>query len=131
MMTPEKFISRHPLPNGLVLEFWDLSRKTAGDRWQVTLEARITVPVAADTLPPELQEDLEEVQAALGPELRFSHPETRNFVAEDRMPQLLKDMESWLLASLKGYVSHPKFAARFILRQYRQHQERARWYQED
>ncbi len=129
-MASEKLVSRHPLENGLVLEFWDLSRHTAGDRWQVTLEARIMVPVSADTLPLELKPQLAEVLAALGPEVKFSHKETRNFVDAARMPQLLQEMEAWILASVKHYVSHPEFGARFLRRQYQQHQERARWYQE-
>lgn len=129
-MPPEKCVSRHSLENGLVLEFWDLSRKTAGDRWQVTLEARIAVPVGRETLPPELEPYLAEVLDALGPEVRLAHQETRNFVDEIRMPQLLQDMESWILTSLRSYVSHPAFGPRFIRRQYRKKQEEARCYQE-
>ena len=131
MMRPEQFVSRHPLANGLVLEFWDLSCQTAGDRWQVTLEARVVVPVAADTLPPELKEDLPEVLAALGPEVRFSHRETRNFVAAARMPHMLQDMESWILASLRSYVSHPRFGSRFVRREYQNFRERSGWYREE
>jgi hypothetical protein len=129
-MAPEKFVSRHPLENGLVLEFWDLSRPTAGDRWQVTLEARIAVPVEEGSLPPELKGQLAEVLALLGPEVRFSHQETRNFVDQARMPALLQEMESWIWASVKRYVSHPEFAPRFLRQQYQKQQERARWYRE-
>lgn len=130
-MSQEKCLSRHPLENGLVLEFWDLSRKTAGDRWQVTLEARITVPVTREALPSELKDQLPEVVAALGTQARFSHRETRNFVDQAKVASLLADMQSWILASVRRYVSHPDFAPRFLRQQYQQYQERARWYREE
>jgi hypothetical protein len=38
-------MSRHPLNNGLTLEFWDYSRPIAGDRWFVLLEVRIAIPI--------------------------------------------------------------------------------------
>lgn len=130
-MSEEKFISRYPLDNGLVLEFWDLSRHTAGDRWQVTLEARIMVPVRPEYLPPELRDRPEEVVAALGPEVRFSHQETRNFVDERLRRQLLQEMEARLLEGVKRYVSHPEFGPRFIRRRYKEYLERSRWWREE
>lgn len=130
-MTAEKIISRHPLDNGLILEFWDLSRHTAGDRWQVTLEARIAVPVRPEYLPPELQEKWQEVAEALGPEVCFRHQETRNFVDERLMPELLKEMETRLLQGMKRYASHPQFGARFLRRRYNEYLERSRWWREE
>lgn len=130
-MTAEKIISRHPLDNGLILEFRDLSRHTAGDRWQVTLEARIAVPVRPEYLPPELQEKWQEVAEALGPEVCFSHQETRNFVDERLMPELLKEMETRLLQGMKRYASHPEFGARFLRRRYNEYLERSRWWREE
>lgn len=68
-MRAEKLISRHPLDNGLTLEFWDLSRPMIGDRWIVVLEARIAVAIGPATLPPELQDREAEVVLGLGPEV--------------------------------------------------------------
>lgn len=124
-------VSRHPLDNGLTLEFWDLSRHTAGDRWQVTLEARIAVPVRPEFLPPELQENWQEVADALGAEVYFRHQETRNFVDERQMPELLKEMETRLLQGMKRYASHPQFGPRFLRRRYDEHLERSRWWREE
>lgn len=47
----KKFLERKELSNGLVLEFWDESRKLAGDRWYVGIRAVVPVPV--DQYPPE------------------------------------------------------------------------------
>ncbi|MEW6660575.1 MAG: hypothetical protein AB1424_18190 [Thermodesulfobacteriota bacterium] len=113
-MNPEKLLSRHPLKNGLSLEFWDLSRPLLGDRWQVVVEARVAIPVSGETLPAELGPQLSQVISALGKELVFAQQEVRNFVDTGEMAGLLKQIEEQLLASLKAYLGHPEFAARLI-----------------
>jgi len=40
-----KLLDRHPLANGLTLEFWDHSRPLVRNRWFVRLEARIAIPL--------------------------------------------------------------------------------------
>jgi hypothetical protein len=128
-MRPEKLLSRHALSNGLTLEFWDQSHPTAGDRWQVAAKARIAMPVIPAHLPPELQDRLEEVRAALGSEAVFAKQEIRIFVAAGEVPGLLKQIEADLLASLRRYLGHPEFAPRFIRRKYQDFQERQSWLQ--
>ena len=54
-MTPPRLLVRHPLDNGLTLEFWDHSRPLVGDRRFVCLVARMVITVRAETLPPELK----------------------------------------------------------------------------
>jgi len=117
-MNPEKLLSRHPLKNGLALEFWDLSRPMLGDRWQVVVEARVAIPVSGDTLPAELRPQLSQVISALGQEVVFVKQEVRNFVDTGEMAGLLKLIEEHLLASLKAYLGHPEFAARFIRKKF-------------
>jgi len=70
-MTESLLLSRL-LPNALTLEFYDLSRPMAGDRWQVILEVRLPIAVSAATLPPDLADRSEEVIGALGPEIVFA-----------------------------------------------------------
>ena len=41
----EQLIKTIPLKNNLTLELFDASKKIAADRWQVTLKARMAVPV--------------------------------------------------------------------------------------
>jgi hypothetical protein len=98
-MQPEKVLSRYSLPNGLTLEFRDLSRPTAGDRWQVVVEAGIAVPVIPANLPPELPDRLEEVSRALGSEVVFAKQEIRNFVAAGELSGLIKQIVADLLAA--------------------------------
>jgi len=126
-MSREKLLARHRLANGLGLELWDRSRPVAGDRWQVVLEARIAVPVAAATLPPELLPEAAAVRTALGPEVVFSRRDERNFIAASEIPDLLKEMETRLLALVPDYLGHPDFAPRFIRKKYAEHREKQSW----
>ena len=128
-MGPEKCLSRHLLPNGLILEFWDLSRPTAGDRWQVVVEARMAVPVIPGNLPPELQDKAEEVNNFLGSEITFAKQEIRHFVAAGEVPDLLQRIESELFTSIQVYLGHAEFAARFIRKKYREFCELQSWLQ--
>jgi hypothetical protein len=119
-----RLINRHPLDNGLTLEFWDYSRPVAGDRWYAVLEARIVIPVNPDTLPPELQPQAPQVLAALGNELIFSQRDERNFIADAALANLRQAMQERLLALAPGYFGHADFAARFIGKSYALYQER-------
>ena len=49
--------TRH-LSNGTTLKLYDVSRRQGADRWIVTMEARLDIPVTEDTLPPEPMGDL-------------------------------------------------------------------------
>ena len=128
-MAPEKCLSRHPLPNGLTLEFWDLSRPTAGDRWQAVVEARLAIPLAPENLPLELQDRQSEVASSLGSPVVFAKQEIRNFVAADQLPDLVRKIASELLDSIQGYLGHPEFAPRFVRKKYQEFQERQSWLQ--
>ncbi len=126
-MNSEKLLSRHTLKNGLLLEFWDLSRPMLGDRCQAVVEARVAVAVTADTLPAELRPQLGQVSAALGKEVVFSQQEVRTFVETGAAPGLLKLIEEQLLGSLQDYLGHPEFASRLIRKRYADRQKETGW----
>jgi hypothetical protein len=126
-MNSPRLLDRHLLLNGLSLELWDHSRPVAGDRWFVCLEARIAIPVQAETLPSELQAHTALVVEALGEELIFSHQEERNFIAASEAPGLLTDMQDRILALAPGYFGHADFAARFIRKKFAEHQALRQW----
>jgi hypothetical protein len=129
-MTPEKLFSRHPLDNGLILEFWDQSRPMAGDRWLVVLEARIVIPVGAATLPPDLKGQEAEISRSLGPEIVFSQRDQRIFIAADEYPATLKEIEARLSTLAPSYLGHPEFPGRFIQKRFREFQEKERWHRQ-
>jgi hypothetical protein len=122
-----RLICQQSLPNGLTLELWDHSRPVAGDRWYTCLETRIAIPVRADDLPPDLKPLADEVVAALGPEIVFSHQEDRNFVAASAQRGLLKDMQDRILALAPGYLGHGNFAAGCIRGKFAARQKQEHW----
>ncbi len=127
-MTTEKLLSRHSLDNGLVLEFWDLSRPMIGDRQIITLELRITIPITLGNLPPDLTDNYADVLRALGPEIIFSQRDERNFIDAKESEATLKEMETRFLTLAPTYFGHPDFARRLIRRRYAEFQERQGWY---
>ncbi len=123
-MKAQELLSQHRLDNGLTLEFWELSRPLAGDRWQVVMRARVAVQVNRETVPPELKDRLSEVISSLGPEIAFIKDEVRNFIDASEKPKLLKDIEAQLLSSLRSYLGHQEFAPRLIRRQFAEYQQK-------
>jgi len=126
-MNAPRLLARHTLDNGLILEFWDLSRPLVGDRRFVCFEARIAVPVRAEMLPPELKPQAAQVAEALGEEIIFSQRQERNFIAASKATALLQDMQDRMLALAPGYFGQAAFAARFIRKKYAELQELQRW----
>ena len=117
-MNSGRLVLRQLLPNGLTLELWDHSRPVAGDRWYTLIETRIAIPVRADSLPPDLKPLADQIVAALGAEIIFSHKEERNFIAASTHPSLLKDMQDRILKLAPGYFGRGDFAAKFIRKSY-------------
>ena len=115
---PATLLRRRALPNGLTLEFHDLSRPMAGDRWQVILEVRLAVPVNAGNLPPDLADRAPEVAAALGPEVTFTQQEVHYFIDARQVPALLHEIETRLWEGLKDYLGHPDFAGRYLRKKF-------------
>ena len=126
-MNSPRLLNRHTLDNGLTLEFWDLSRPLVGDRRFVCLEARMAIPVRAETLPPELKAQTTLVVEALGENIIFTQAEERNFIAASHAPGLLQEMQDRLLALAPGYFGHADFAARFIRKKFAAQRELSRW----
>lgn len=127
-MITEKLLSRHPLENGLTLEFWDLSRPMIGDRWIITLELRITIPINTASLPPDLQPQEADIVKALGAEIVFSQRDERNFIDIKEFEAAVNEMVARLLALAPSYYGHPEFGGRLIRKRYAEYQEKQRWY---
>ena len=120
----QSLLLRRPLPNGLTLEFHDLSRPMAGDRWQVILEVRLPISVSPATLPPELVDQAREVSAALGPEVIFTQQEVHHFIDGKEVPALLEQMQTRLWDGLQNYLGHPDFVGRYLRQKFAEHQKR-------
>jgi hypothetical protein len=122
----DTLLQRHPLANGLIMEFHDLSKPMAGGRWQVILEVRLPIPVDFTTISSDLADQAPLVIAALGPEIVFTQQEVHYFIDVQKVPDLLHEIQTRFIQGLEGYLGHPDFASRYIRKKFTEHQKEAR-----
>jgi hypothetical protein len=116
----ERLMEEIMLPNGLILELWDQSVRTAGDRWLVSLLARVEVPVLPEyfsTLDHSAQAH-HELVAAYGDPLVFTQVKLRHFVDEKATKDILAELCQRFKDNLISYLGSPKFASLFVLKKY-------------
>jgi len=116
----ETLIKKTDLNNGLTLEFIDVSRKIAGDRYQVVLKTRMTVPVEEKWFPendpalPILADIIEKV----GPAVDFEQKKERNFVDEKEKAAVFTDILAVAEDYGVRYLGHPDFPRKLALKRY-------------
>jgi hypothetical protein len=118
---PEKLFETITLENSLDLEIWDLSRVIAGDRWLVSLEARLNVPVEIEHL--ETLPDKEKIFAILkdtfGREISYRYKQEKFFVDKNQKRDVFQKNLERLKESVLQYLSLPDFAGKLVLSRYR------------
>lgn len=116
-----EFIERIPLDNGLNLELYNHSRPVAGDRWLVSLEARIEIEVKPEYFTRPIEDvSFEVVKAILGEKVTYRYEKRRNFIAETEKEAILNGLKARFLDTTFGYLSSPGFPRRFIQRKYQE-----------
>jgi hypothetical protein len=115
-------IDRLELDNGQVLEMYDRSRAVAGDRWLVTLSARINVSVKPDYFSEAQagEPDFREIVGLVGETAAYKYDKTRNFIEGKNKDEVLKELMQNFLDNNLTYISKPDFPRRLILRKYRE-----------
>jgi len=115
-----KLIENIRLENGLILEIFDHSRHVAGDRWLVSLEARIEVEVKPDYFTDHytLNMSFENIRAVVGEKTTYSYKKERHFIGEKEKDELLNGLKVRFLETNLGYLSSPEFPLKLILRRY-------------
>lgn len=126
-----KLVSRIPLANGLILEIWDLSQPVIADRWQVTMEARVHIPVTEACLEESRYDQLPELQAVLGSEVCFRQQKTRNFIEAGEVRRTFAGLTSRFIENAQAYLGHRDFPRKFIWKKFTEYQEKQSWYQPD
>lgn len=122
-----RLLEKMSLKNGLTLEFWDESRKLAGDRWYVGLRACIEVPVPDELEGEDLKEALRTMNEALGGKVFYQHLMERHFVAEGEVMGALDGLKKAFLEHSLSYLSHFDFAKRFVMAKAGELKKRASW----
>jgi hypothetical protein len=118
----EKLIKTIDLENGLQLNVYDASRKLVGDRWLVSLIAKMDVPVTEilKRNGRESIENLNEIKHMLGDSVLFEKKRERNFVDTAAKETVFKELCDMFLNSSLNYLSKKIFPKQYILKMYKE-----------
>ena len=125
-----KLIKTIDLENGMQLNIFDGSRKLAGDRWMVTMIARIEIPVSEVLIQDGQQskESVNEIKKVLGEKVLFEQKRERIFVDETDKETIFEEVYDIFLNSTLTYLSNEEFPKRYVLKKYREEVEKDSWY---
>ncbi len=126
-ITP-RLIKTVDLATGLKLELYDASVKVAGDRWLVALTAIIDIFVDQTIIADQGSFNTIGTKDALGEFVRFKRERKRHFVDEKDKDDVIQDLMDSFLTSSLTYLSHPDFARKFILKEFKEYQIKTSWY---
>ncbi|MBW1804654.1 MAG: hypothetical protein JRJ85_28510 [Deltaproteobacteria bacterium] len=104
----EKLFETIKLENDLDLEIWDLSRVIAGDRWLVSLEARINVPITIEHLEtlPDKEKILAILKDTLGRKISYRYIQEKFFVDKNKNPDFARKLVLSKYRELKAKKPH-------------------------
>jgi hypothetical protein len=126
----EKLIKTMDLSNGMQLNFYDASRRLAGDRWLISLIIRMEIPVAEVSINDggKSVESVDEIKNVLGEKVLFELKRERIFVGENEKQTVFEEVYDFFIDSVLGYLSNKAFPKRYVLKKYREKVERESWY---
>ena len=116
----EVLINTIDLENGLKLNLFDMSRKLAGDRWLVSLIARIEISTK-DTLLKEGSAsslNFDEAIKVLGEKLIFEQKRERIYIDEKEKDEVMKGIQDSFLSISLSYLSRSDFSEKYILKKF-------------
>ncbi len=121
------------LSNGLKLDFFDISRKLAGDRWYVGVIAQIDIPLIDSYLSNQhlSHYSVEEIRNALGKSVRFQQKRERHYIDEREKNDLLNGLMDSFIKRTLNYLSHPDFPGKYVLKEFKADLKRKTWEQND
>lgn len=116
------------LENGLTVSFYDFSRPIAGDRYQVELLVAIPVAIREGYFEDcrEPRKAYEAFVAARGNGLRFEQKRIRNFIANEDVPAVLRQLQEEFLRASRYYLLKESFTAKFIRKQFKEWEDAER-----
>lgn len=125
MKAEVKHLEDVQLANGIVVRFYDESRRVAGDRWQVTVryDAVISVSETFWSLVSGEPELIEEIRAALGTEIILTNVNERNFISAEEKEALVTEIVSRARENIFGYLADPGFPKRYFKRCFKEARE--------
>jgi len=126
----EKLIKTMDLSNGMQLNFYDASRRLAGDSWLISLIIRMEIPVAEVSINNggKSMESVDEIKKVLGEKVLFEQKRERIFVGESEKQTVFEELYDFFIDSVLGYLSNEAFPKRYVLKKYREKVKRESWY---
>ncbi|MDL2124799.1 MAG: hypothetical protein LWX51_17375, partial [Deltaproteobacteria bacterium] len=126
----EKLIKIIDLENGLELKLLDASRKLAGDRWLVSLIARIEIPTSDSLLKEDASPSLnvDEIRKVLGEKLLFEQKREKFFIDEKEKDEVMKKIQDSFLSSSLSYLSYSDFPQKYVLKKFNEKIKKGSWY---
>jgi len=127
-MIGKNLVEKIRLSNGLDLELLDGSRVLAGDRWFVSLEARIEMPVDKSYLDGIKDADkiVEILRKEYGEKVVYSYTQEKHFVDEKEKDSVFNQFRE-NVKNILSYLSHPDFVQKTLLARYRDLKRKAPW----
>ncbi|GAB6143883.1 hypothetical protein [Desulfocicer niacini] len=118
----EKNVKSIPMANDLTLELLDLSRKISVDAYQVTMVARLVIPVKESLFSEGTLKEisLENILLKVGATTIFEHRKERNFIMDKDKDKVFAHLVDTFMETLMPYVSKPFFPEKYILKCYRE-----------
>ena len=126
----EKLIETMELKNSMKLNFYDASRRIAGDRWLISLIVRMEIPVVEVLINDEgkSMDNLGEIKKMLGEKVLFEQKRERIFVEESEKQAVFEELYNLFVDSVLDYLSNNAFPKRYVLKKYREKVEQESWY---
>jgi hypothetical protein len=126
METWARLVDRIELKNGLILEIWDESRGLVGDRWVVTMMARIRIPLNHE-IARDVGDTIHEIQNLLGDSIFYIQRKTRNFIPDKDVPTVFNQLKERFLESALPYLSNPSFPRQFVKKKWEEIKRHSQW----
>lgn len=125
MKAEVKHLEDKHLANGVVVRFYDESRRVAGDRWQVTVryDAVVSVPETFWSLVSGDPELIMQIRATLGEEVILTQVSERNFISVKEKEILVAEILSRARNNIFGYLADPGFPERLFKRRFKEAHE--------
>jgi hypothetical protein len=129
----QTLIKTKELGNGLKLEFYDISRKLAGDWWYVGVIARIDIPMIDSLLKKQHLSyySVEELRNALGESVRFQQILEHHYIDEREKDDLLNSLINSFIKRTLNYLCLHDFPGKYVLKEFQAYRKRETWYQND
>ena len=120
-----KHLEDEQLANGVIVRFYDESRRVAGDRWQVTVRYDVVVSVSETfwSLVSGEPELIDEIRAALGAEILLTNVNERNFISAEEKEALVTEIVSRTRKNIFGYLADPEFPKCYFKRLFKEARE--------